>query len=260
MQLFNLRTMFTKGNKLYADTYKYLRHKTKNIIALSFVGSADDFEEVDMELPIHVEIVGNMLFWQNRKLATSPKNFDYSTIKEHIIKSRYTYDEQIAIMLNKDKSEEDNVLYLKMQSWRDFASEIAKIADIRGYEAITEIEVMRDKLLSEIMYYDSSDEVNSFTIKGVGLWLDKATRTGLRLRFESEKALGKTKTSLWYGDVMFELQLDDAISMIHSIEVYASECYDNTQRNCKEVRELTDIEQLKSYDYKKGYPEKLVFG
>ena len=150
-------------------------------------------------------------------------------------------------------------MYIKMQSWRDFASEIAKIVDVRGYEAITEIEVARGKLLDKIMYYDSSNEVNSFTIKGVSLWLDKETRTGLRFRFESEKALGKTETSLWYGDVMFKLQLDDAINMLHNVEIYASECYDNTQRNCKEVRELTDIEQLKSYDYKKGYPKRLIF-
>ena len=120
--------MFTKGNKVYADTYKYLRHKTKNIIAFSFQGSADEFDELEMTLPIEVENLGGIIFWENKKLATAPKSLDYASIKEHVIKSRYSYDEQIAIMLNKDDSEEDRQLYDKMQEWRDFAAVIAKAA------------------------------------------------------------------------------------------------------------------------------------
>lgn len=117
--------MFTKGNMVYADAYKYLRHKNKNIIALSFKGSADDFEEVEMTSPIEVETDGDMLFWEKRKFAIIPDRMEYAAIKERIIKNRYSNDEQIAIMLNRERSEEDNVLYLKMQEWREFAAEIA---------------------------------------------------------------------------------------------------------------------------------------
>lgn len=118
--------MFTKGDMVYADAYKYLRHKNKNIIALSFKGSADEFEEVEMMLPVEVKIEGNMLFWEGRKFAVIPEKMEYASIKERIIKSRYSNDEQIAIMLNRERSEEDNVLYLKMQKWREFAAEIAR--------------------------------------------------------------------------------------------------------------------------------------
>lgn len=117
--------MFTKGNMVYADAYKYLRHKNKNIIALSFKGSTDDFEEVEMTSPIEVETDGDMLFFERRKFAIIPDRMEYAAIKERIIKSRYSNDEQIAIMLNRERSEEDNVLYLKMQEWREFAAEIA---------------------------------------------------------------------------------------------------------------------------------------
>lgn len=118
--------MFTKGDMVYADAYKYLRHKNKNIIALSFKGSADEFEEVEMTLPVEVKKEGNMLFWEGRKFTVIPEKMEYASIKERIIKSRYSNDEQIAIMLNRERSEEDNVLYLKMQEWREFAAEIAK--------------------------------------------------------------------------------------------------------------------------------------
>ncbi|HJG13298.1 MAG TPA: hypothetical protein K8V07_15400 [Bacteroides xylanisolvens] len=118
--------MFTKGDMVYADAYKYLRHKNKNIIALSFKGSADEFEEVEMTLPVEVKKEGNMLFWEGRKFAVIPEKMEYASIKERIIKSRYSNDDQIAIMLNRERSEEDNVLYQKMQEWREFAAEIAK--------------------------------------------------------------------------------------------------------------------------------------
>lgn len=120
--------MFVKGNTVYADAYKYLRHKTKRIIALSYKGNADDFNEIDMTLPIEVEVSGDMLFWENRLLAAKPEKMEYASIKERIIKSRYSYDEQLAIILNKDKSADDAILYEKMQEWREFAGTVARTA------------------------------------------------------------------------------------------------------------------------------------
>lgn len=121
--------MFTKGDMVYADAYKYLRHKNKNIIALSFKGSADDFEEVEMTLPIEVETDGDMLFFERRKFAVIPERMEYAAVKERIIKSRYSNDEQIAIMLNKDIGREGSVYYQKMQEWREFATEVARIVE-----------------------------------------------------------------------------------------------------------------------------------
>lgn len=120
--------MFTKGNFVYAEAYKYLRSKNGRVIALHCVGHPEDFDEVDMTLPITIEIEGGMIFWEGRKLAARPPKFEYAPIKEHIVKCRYTNDEQIAIMLNKEKSEKDAILYEKMQEWRDFAATIATLA------------------------------------------------------------------------------------------------------------------------------------
>ena len=43
------------------------------------------------------------------------------------------------------------------------------------------------------------------------------------------------------------------------IEKYASKCYDNTQMHIAYVKVMEDIETLKNYDYRTGYPEKLRF-
>jgi hypothetical protein len=47
----------------------------------------------------------------------------YSTILQHLIHLRYSNDDQIAIMLNKDVDFEP---YVRMQAWRDYCKGIAK--------------------------------------------------------------------------------------------------------------------------------------
>lgn len=116
----------------------------------------------------------------------------------------------------------------------------------------------RDKK-DEILHFDSSEEVNIFYIQGLPVWLDKTTRAGLKLRFEAEIAVGKTDTVLWYNGMQFPLSLEQAIQMLYAIEVYASACYDNTQKHLTAVDILETVEDIENYDYRIGYPEKLEF-
>lgn len=54
---------------------------------------------------------------------------DYATVKTEMVKKRYSNDDQIAIMLNVQLSEEDKMYYDKMQEWREFSGYIAKSID-----------------------------------------------------------------------------------------------------------------------------------
>lgn len=113
--------------------------------------------------------------------------------------------------------------------------------------------------INEINTYDKSLAVESFSINGMDVWLDKATRTGLMLRFNSELALNKENTILWYDDQSFTLPLNTAIQMLYALEVYASECYDNTHYHISNVKKMTSIDEINLYDYTTGYPDKLEF-
>ena len=119
-------------------------------------------------------------------------------------------------------------------------------------------DVKRNKL-DEILAYDSSEAVNEFTIGGQSVWLDKATRAGLLLRFEAESKVGREQTTLWNDGVSYTLPLADAMQMLIALELYASECYDNTQKHLAEVSKLESIEEVEAYDYTIGYPNKLAF-
>ena len=112
---------------------------------------------------------------------------------------------------------------------------------------------------NDIEMYDSSVEVNEFYIQEFPVWLDKATRAGLMLRFNSELALKKETTTLWYEGHSFTLPLNTAMQMLYALEVYASECYDNTQLHLANVDRIETLDAVLEYDYTVGYPEKLRF-
>lgn len=113
--------------------------------------------------------------------------------------------------------------------------------------------------MDDVIRYDSSEEVNEFYIQEMPIWLDKATRAGLMLRFNSELALNKENTTLWYEGHSFTLPLNTAIQMLYALEVYASECYDNTQFHISNINKLETVEDIENYDYTVGYPNKLEF-
>ena len=121
------------------------------------------------------------------------------------------------------------------------------------------LEEIKVQKVEEILAYDSSGAVNEFSIGGVPMWLDKATRAGLLLRFEAESKVGREHTTLWNEGVSYTLPLADAMQMLIALELYASECYDNTQRHIAEVQKLDTIEAVEAYDYTIGYPAKLAF-
>lgn len=121
------------------------------------------------------------------------------------------------------------------------------------------VEDYRNEKINMLLNYDKSSAVNEFFIQGIAIWLDKSTRVGLKLRFESELNLGKEETTLWYMGAKFSLPLENAIKMLFAIELYASECYDNTQYHISQISQLTTIEEIQNYDYMTGYPDKLKF-
>lgn len=121
------------------------------------------------------------------------------------------------------------------------------------------LEETKESKVAEILAYDNSEAVNEFSIGGLPIWLDKATRAGLLLRFEAESKVGRETTTLWYGGQSFTLPLAQAQQILIALELYASECYDRTQAHIAEVEKLDSIEAVEAYDFTIGYPAKLEF-
>ena len=116
--------MFKKGNKVYSEAGSYLKYTNGKIIGFNLNGDIKDFEEVELGEPLDIKVKGNQITI-NDKILWFIDSSDYATIKTTIIKLRYSNDDQMAIILNKDSSEEGLMYWQKMQEWRDWASEVA---------------------------------------------------------------------------------------------------------------------------------------
>jgi hypothetical protein len=129
-----------------------------------------------------------------------------------------------------------------------------------GYEIkepeITLEDVLLDKI-EQIEIYNVSENVDRFYINDKPMWLNRELRNSLMSRFNAEKSKGIEITNIWYNGINFVLSVDMAISMLLDLEIYASKCFDNTQRHLYNVTQLQTIEDINNYDYTVDYPEKL---
>ena len=117
------------------------------------------------------------------------------------------------------------------------------------------VKEIKKLLLSLQAEYDNSAEVNSFYLNGKRVWLDKATRVGLFNILNIEKASNTETTTLWFSNTSIEIQVDKAIALLTTVEKYAKQCYDNTQKHYVEINQLESIEDCLQYDITTGYPD-----
>ena len=114
--------MYTIKNKTYADAGCILKYKNK--VAFSF----EDVDQKDvLETKINLENlqkIGNFVVYPD-----GYKDYisctEFGDWKKKWVNKQFTNDDQIAIMLNKDNSEEDLLLFNKMQEWRKWAGIVA---------------------------------------------------------------------------------------------------------------------------------------
>ena len=132
--------------------------------------------------------------------------------------------------------------------------EIKAICEGFGVEPL---EYMRKALLEYIEKYDASSSVNSFTLNGASVWLDKATRVGLMNSTTIAKSMGSETTTLWLGEVKLEVECDKAIQLLSALEMYALECFNVTAAHKKAVSALESVEDVLAYDFTANYPSKL---
>lgn len=116
--------MYKVRNKVYADAEHILIGKNKR--GYSFLGEVSDFSEKAIRLD-DMKVDGQFLVYSDGLIRELyDPNATYEQLKAKYIKRLFSNDDQIAIMLNKDKSAADAELFNKMQEWRDWCGVLAK--------------------------------------------------------------------------------------------------------------------------------------
>lgn len=162
--------------------------------------------------------------------------------------------EQVPVAMNKN-----GVMKYETRSKTQYAYDVYWITlpSSSAHDDTAVLEAAKTEVETAITAYDSSSAVNSFLLNGIQVWLDKATRVGLMNSTSIAKNMGQEKTSLWLGSYQLEVDCDKAIQLLSALEMYALECFNVTAAHKKAVSELDNIEEVLTYDYKSGYPEKL---
>ncbi|MBO7467125.1 MAG: hypothetical protein J6T94_05545 [Bacteroidaceae bacterium] len=115
--------MFKIKDTVYADAGNLI--KGNRVIAFQVVGELNDFTEEAVYIDdMHLE--GETIVCNRGNVTWTFPHTDYGAVKKQIIGLRYNNDDQIALILNREESEEGAFAYGKMQEWRDWASIVAK--------------------------------------------------------------------------------------------------------------------------------------
>jgi hypothetical protein len=122
----------------------------------------------------------------------------------------------------------------------------------------------RDKI-REIEIYDSSPEVNKCYINTAGTelsyWANKSERSSLKSAVNDCIIMNRNTYRLDLRDLGLSVDIDcnKLLEMLSALEVYAIDCYNKTTDHIFNVNNLNTIEEIENYDYRSGYPEKLIF-
>ena len=116
--------MYKVREKVYTDAGYLLIGERK--IGYIFKGELSDFSQEEIVLD-DMRIEGRFLVYSNGRVREMyDPSATYEQLKAKYIKRLFSNDDQIAIMLNKGNSEEDDLLYEKMQEWREWSGRLAK--------------------------------------------------------------------------------------------------------------------------------------
>ena len=189
------------------------------------------------------------------------KRYEYVQVR---INGRPTLEKCYEAILKAFKNEEGTSLYDRWTLSTHQDPQYAEIeylirVDFCLEEEDTPLSKQKRKLINEINAYDTSDEVNSFFLNGVKVWLNKDTRVGLMNSLTIEKNAGKEESTLWFNNICITINCDAAIQMLSALELYALNCYNVTAKHKVAVENLNNLEEALGYDYTVGYPEKLSF-
>ena len=138
----------------------------------------------------------------------------------------------------------------------------ANAKEIFDMEVVVYVPTLEDekyRKLHEIRAYDTSSNVNEFFISGEPAWAPKDVRVALMNLLNIEKQVGRTETMFWFNNKQYTVDIDLTVTMLNSLELYASNCYNVTNAHIAAVTNLSTIEEVINYDYTKGYPDKLNF-
>ena len=122
------------------------------------------------------------------------------------------------------------------------------------------LEQIKAEKIAQVIAFDSSPAVNSFTLYGNTMWLDRNARVSLMQTATILESTGQTTMKLWTegsNPISIDVEIAALRQFLGALEIYAKHCYDTTAQHKQNIAALETIEEVQQYDYTVNYPEKL---
>ena len=135
---------------------------------------------------------------------------------------------------------------------------LIKAGYVQAEGPVMTVEDAKEAKIAEIAAYSDSDAVNSLTFNGLKTWLTRTVRDGYNTSITAAKNLGEPTVTFMVGDNEMQLPVEQARRVLDLVQRYADACFLVTERHKIAVRSLQTVDEVESYDYTRGYPEKLA--
>lgn len=130
-----------------------------------------------------------------------------------------------------------------------------------------EIEALQAQFLARVKHFVAiaieahakSEAVKVFSINGHSGWLNSEERGSIRRAASDKAAEGRDVFTLYLSGVGISMPPAKVEEILKAVEVYASDCHDKTEAHKAAVEALSTPEEVQTYNYAEGYPEKLEF-
>lgn len=128
--------------------------------------------------------------------------------------------------------------------------------------SVDNLDLAKEKALGQLSDFDNN-VVNNFTVningKIIKAWLSVQERLNYKQSIEVAKLLENNSLSFYIGDHLLEVNTTKAEGMLAQIQLYADQSFLVTKGHELAIKSLESIEEVESYDFKTGYPNKLNF-
>lgn len=194
----------------------------------------------------------------------------YTYIKKSIVSQFVTFDEPLS------EEEYNNI----GETWQDYVNNLwvllsdeqvafhlmypeASVKEVWDMQLfpphVRTLEEAKEEKIEEIVAYDQSDAVNSFSINGQEMWLTVEEREQIATQINANEAVGRETMTKWFDGVTYTFPIATWKQMLVALEVYAGDALNVTEWHKSSVMALDDIEAVDAYDYTTDYPTKLAF-
>lgn len=117
------------------------------------------------------------------------------------------------------------------------------------------LEILRDRKIDGLYKYDSSSEINEFTLNGIKMWVKLEDRKNMKQSLDVLE--DEEEWTYWYNLIPITFKVKQFKEMLKQVERYALLCKNQTFQHEYNIKRLSTIEEIENYNYKLGYPNKL---